>query len=80
MAMTFSFSSSGVLVILSTDALIQWGVLTVAVATNPLLSYRICPGLRPSVKSAGDISHNSHAAGISATQQFLLNRMQVPQC
>lgn len=44
MAMTFSFSSSGVLVILSTDALIQWGVLTVGVATNPLLSYRICPG------------------------------------
>lgn len=70
MAMTFSFSSSGVLAILPTDALIPWGVSSVAVATNPLLSYKICPGLCPLVKSAGDISHNSRAAGTSASQQF----------
>lgn len=67
MEMTFSFSSSGVLVILSTDALIQWGILTVAVATNPSLNYKICHGLCPSVKSAGDNSHNSHAAETSTT-------------
>lgn len=77
MAMTFSFSSSGVLVILSADALIQLGGGRLWLLLQILHEIINCPGLCPPLDSAGDISHNSRAT--SAAQQFLSNQLEARQ-